>query len=61
MQRGFPARIRIPRHSAPVRVRVKDGVPCDEVIEVILPAKTIGMREWRRRPTRCEEPGKGQV
>jgi hypothetical protein len=58
---GFPAKIRIPRHKAPVHVRVKNGVPCDEVIDVIVPSRTTGMRDWRRRPTRCEEPGKAQA
>lgn len=55
---GFPARIRIPRQRSMVHVLVKGGVPCDEVVEVIIPAKTIGMRDARRRPTSCANPGR---
>jgi len=54
---GFPARIRIPRQRSVVHVLVKNGIPCDEFVEVIIPAKTIGMRDARRRPSRCENPG----
>ena len=53
---GFPAKIRIPGYKSPVRVLVKNGVACDELVEVRVSAKTIGMRDWRRRPTRCEDP-----
>ena len=42
---GFPARIRIPRQRSVVHVLVKNGMPCDEFVEVIIPAKTIGMRD----------------
>ena len=45
---GFPARIRLPRYKAPVRILMKDGVPCDEVQDVTVRAKTIGMRDFRR-------------
>jgi len=38
-------------------VLVKNGIPCDEFVEVIIPARTIGMRDARRRPSRCENPG----
>jgi len=55
---GFPARIRIPRQRSMVHVLVKDGMPCDEFVEVIIPAKTIGMRDARRRPTNCANPGR---
>lgn len=55
---GFPPKIRIPRQKSVVHVLVKDGIPCDEVVEVIIPAKTIGMRDARRRPTSCENPGR---
>jgi hypothetical protein len=55
---GFPARTRIPRQRSTVHVLVKDGVPCDEVAEVIIPAKIIGMRDARRRPTSCANPGR---
>lgn len=41
-----------------VHVLVKDGVPCDEVVEVIIPAKIIGVRDARRRPTSCQNPGR---
>lgn len=54
---GFPPRIRIPRQRSLVHVLVNDGVPCDEVVEVIIRAKTIEMREARRRPSGCEDPG----
>ena len=53
-----PAKIRIPRQKSVVHVLMKDGVPCDEYIEVIIPAKTIGMRDHRRRPSSCREPGR---
>lgn len=55
---GFPARIRIPRQRSLVRVLVKNGVPCDELVEVIIPARTIGMRDARKRPSSCENPGR---
>lgn len=55
---GFPARIHIPRRRSVVHVLVKDGMPCDELVEVIIPAKTIGMRDARRRPSCCENPGR---
>jgi hypothetical protein len=55
---GFPARIRIPRQRSLVHVLVRDGMPCDELVEVIIPAKTIGMRDARRRPSCCENPGR---
>jgi len=54
---GFPARIRIPRQRSVVHVLMKDGIPCDEFVEVI-PARTIGMRDARKRPSRCDNPGK---
>jgi hypothetical protein len=53
---GFPARIRIPRQKSRVHVLAKNGVACDEFVEVSIPAKTIGMRDSRKRPTRCENP-----
>lgn len=55
---GFPHSIRIPRQRSMVHVLVKDGVPCDEIVEVIIPAKTIGMRDARWRPTSCANPGR---
>jgi hypothetical protein len=55
---GFPAKIRIPRQKSVVHVLMKNGVPCDEFVEVIIPARTIGMRDSRRRPSRCDNPGK---
>lgn len=55
---GFPAKIRILRQRSVVHVLMKDGIPCDEFVEVIIPARTIGMRDPRRRPSRCENPGK---
>lgn len=55
---GFPARTRIPRQRSVVHVLVKDGMPCDELVEVIIPAKTIGMRDMRRRSSCCENPGR---
>jgi len=55
---GFPARIRIPQQRSMVHVLVRGGVPCDEFVEVIIPAKSIGMRDARRRPSRCDDPGK---
>lgn len=55
---GFPPRIRIPRQRSMVHVLVKDGVPCDELVEVIISARTIGMRDARRRPSCCENPGR---
>jgi hypothetical protein len=55
---GFPARIRIPRQRSTVHVLVKDGMPCDELVDVIIPAKTIGMRDARQRPTSCANPGR---
>ena len=45
---GFPARIHIPRHKAPVRILMKDGIPCDALIDVTIRAKSIGMRDERR-------------
>jgi len=55
---GFPARIRVPRHKAPVRILMKNGVPCDEVVAVTIPAKTIGMRDPRRwNGGTCERRG----
>jgi len=54
---GFPAKIRIPRQKSPVHILAKNGVPCDEYVEVAIPAKSIGMRDWRKRPSRCENPG----
>jgi hypothetical protein len=54
---GFPARIRIPRRTV-VHVLMKEGIPCDEFVEVIIPARTIGMRDPRKRPSRCDNPGK---
>ena len=53
---GLPARIRIPRKKSIVHVLVKNGMACDEFVEVTVPAKIIGMRDWRKRPTRCENP-----
>jgi hypothetical protein len=55
---GFPAKIRIPRRRSLVHVLMKDGIPCDEFVEVIIPAKTIGMRDARKRPSCCENPGR---
>jgi hypothetical protein len=55
---GSPAKIRMPRQRSVVHVLMKDGVPCDEFVEVIIPARTIGMRDQRRRPSRCENPGR---
>jgi hypothetical protein len=55
---GFPARIRIPGQRSVVHIFVKDGIPCDEFVEVIIPARTVGMRDARKRPSRCDEPGK---
>jgi hypothetical protein len=55
---GFPARIRLPRQRSVVHVLMKDGIPCDEFVEVIIPARTIGMRDARKRPSRCDNPGK---
>lgn len=55
---GFPAKIRIPRQKSVVHVLMKNGVPCDEFVEVIIPARTMGMRDSRRRPSRCDNPGK---
>jgi hypothetical protein len=54
---GFPAKVRIPRQRSVVHVLMKNGMPCDEFVEVIIPAKTISMRDARRRPSRCENPG----
>lgn len=45
---GLPARIRLPRYKAPVRILMKDGVPCDEVEHVTVPARPIWMRDRRR-------------
>jgi len=45
---GFPPRIRLPRHKAPVRILMKNGVPCDEVEDVTVRARTIGMRDRAR-------------
>jgi hypothetical protein len=45
---GFPAKIRIPRYKAPVRILVKSGVPCNEVVDVTVPSKTVGMRDRSR-------------
>jgi hypothetical protein len=53
---GFPPAVRIPRHKSVVHILVKNGVACDEYVEVNVPAKTIGMRDRRKRPTRCENP-----
>ena len=55
---GFPAKIRIPRTKSLVHILAMDGVACDIYVDVTIPAKTIGMRDQRRRPTRCENPGK---
>jgi hypothetical protein len=55
---GFPAKIRIPRRKSIVHIPARAGVECDEVVEITIPARTIGMRDQRRRPTRCENPGK---
>jgi len=55
---GFPAKIRIPRRRSVVRVLMKDGIPCDEFVEVTIPARTIGMRDARKRPSRCETPSR---
>jgi len=55
---GFPAKIRIPRHKAVVHVLMKDGIPCDEYLQMTIPAKSIGMRDARKRPSRCETPGR---
>jgi len=54
---GFPAKIRIPPHKSLVRILAKNEVACDEFVEVTVPAGTIGMRDRRKRPTRCENPG----
>jgi hypothetical protein len=55
---GFPPRIRLPRRKAPVRILMKDGVPCNEVVEIVIPAKTIGMRDpWRWNGGTCEGRG----
>ena len=54
---GFPARIRIPRQKLLVHVLAKNGLACDEFVEITVPAKSIGMRNWRKRPSRCENPG----
>jgi len=59
-RRGFPAVVRIPQQRTEVRVLVRDGVLCDEVIDVTIPAKRIGMRDYRRRPTRVAITGTGQ-
>ena len=53
---GFPAKIRIPRHRSLVHVLAKNGKACDEFVEITVPARTIGMRDWRKRPTRRESP-----
>ena len=55
---GFPARIRIPRQKSMVHVLMREGIPCDEFVEVIIPARTIGMRDAQKRPSRCETPGR---
>jgi len=55
---GFPTKIRIPRQRSVVHVLMKDGIPCDEYIEVVIPARSIGMRDARKRPSRCEDPGR---
>jgi len=51
---GFPPEIRIPRQKSLVHVLFKNGVPCDEFVMVTIPARRIGMRDRRRRPTRNE-------
>ena len=55
---GFPTKIRIPRQRSVVHVLMKDGIPCDESVEVIIPARTVGMRDARKRPSPCEDPGR---
>jgi len=45
---GFPPTIRIPRLKVPVRILMKNGVPCDEVVDVTVRAKTLGMRNRGR-------------
>ncbi len=55
---GFPPKIRVPRRKSAVHILMKDGIPCDEYVEVIIPARSIGMRDGRKRPSRCEGPGR---
>ena len=54
---GFAARVCIPRQKSLVHVLAKNGLACDEFVEITVPAKSIGMRNWRKRPSRCENPG----
>jgi hypothetical protein len=42
---GSPATIRIPRHKSLVHVLARNGVACDEFIEITVPAKTIKLRD----------------
>ena len=53
---GFPAKIRLPRQRSVVHVLLQAGLQCDEFVEVIIPARSIGMRDGRKRPSRCESP-----
>lgn len=53
---GFPPKIRIPRYKSLVHVLAKNGVACDELLEVTVPSRIIGMRDRRKGPTRCENP-----
>lgn len=53
---GFPAKIRTPKQKSFVHIMLENGMPCDKYVEVRIPTKTIGMRDWRKRPTRCENP-----
>lgn len=45
---GFPQRIRTPRFKSRVRILMSAGMACDETLEVIIPAKTVGMRDTGR-------------
>jgi hypothetical protein len=46
----------MPRQKSVVHILMKNGTPCDERIEVTIPARRIGMRQWRRRPSLNENP-----
>lgn len=58
---GFPAVVRFPQQRTKVHVLVRDGAPCDDLIDVTIPARRIGMRDYRRRPTRAIITGTGLV
>ena len=45
---GFPHSIVIPKTRSKVKVLMRDGIPVNEVREVTIPQRVIGMRDARK-------------